>query len=82
MTIIQITLLAAFEAVGLFMIYRLWFGKPKASLVRRIVWSIFLLIPLLGPLLYGFISIDPSEHGEDVGDHSSGGGVGDTGHHV
>jgi hypothetical protein len=82
MTAIQITSLAVLEAVGLFMIGRLWFGKQKSSLVRRIIWSVLLLIPLFGPLMYGFISIDPSEHGEDVGDHSSGGGVGDTGHHL
>jgi hypothetical protein len=76
----QITLLALLEAVGVFMITRLWHRAPKASLLQRIVWSVLLLIPLLGPILYGFISLDPSVHSEDVGDHSSGGGTRDIGH--
>ena len=80
MTPSQITLLVLLEAVGVILITRLWLKATKASLVRRIVWSVLLLIPLLGPLMYEFISVDPSAHGEDVGDHSSGGGTGDTGH--
>jgi hypothetical protein len=64
----QVTSLVVLEAVGLFMIFRLWSRGSKSSLSRRIVWSTLLLIPLIGPLLYGFVSLDPSEHGEDVGD--------------
>ena len=77
----EIILLALIELLGLFMIARLWLKKSKATLVHRIVWSFILLIPLIGPIMYGFVSLDPSAHGEDPGDHSSGGGVGDTGPH-
>jgi hypothetical protein len=80
MTAGQITLLGLLEAVGVFMAIRLWFKTAKASLVRRIVWSVLLLIPLLGPIMYGFVSLDPSAHGEDVGSDSSGFGTGGTGH--
>ena len=81
MTVVQIILLSVLEALGILLIARLWFGKPKASLVRKVTCSILLLVPFFGPLAYGFISLDPSGHGEDVGDHSSGGAVGDTGEH-
>ena len=64
----QITLLLILEAVGLFMIFRLWSKGSKKFLGRRIVWSVLLLVPLVGPLMYGFVLLDPSEHGEDVGD--------------
>jgi hypothetical protein len=80
MTTGQVTLFVLLETVGVFMVIRLWFKAAKASLVRRIAWSILLLIPLLGPIMYGFISLDPSAHGEDVGSGSSGFGTGDTGH--
>ena len=76
----EIILLALIELLGLFMIARLWL-KSKTPLVKRILWSVILLIPLIGPMMYGFVSLDPSAHGEDPGDHSSGGGVGDTGPH-
>ena len=76
----QIALLAVVEAVGVFLVLRLWLKKAKASLARRIFWSALLLIPLLGPLLYGWVSLDPSAHGEDVGSHSSGGGTTGIGH--
>jgi hypothetical protein len=80
-TTAQIIILAAFETIGIFMVVRLWLKKTRKSIVHKMVWSVLLLIPLLGPLMYGFVSVDPSAHGEDVGDHSSGGGAGDTGHH-
>ncbi len=72
----QIALLAIAEALGLFLIVRLWL--KKGSLAYKIIWSLVLLVPVLGALLYVFISHDPSAHGEDVGDFSSGGGVGDS----
>lgn len=68
------------EILGLIMVIRLWFKGGKLSLFRKIFWSVFLMVPLLGPVMYIFTSLDPSDHGEDVGDHSSGGGTGDTGH--
>jgi hypothetical protein len=81
MTAAQITVLGILEAVGLFLILRLW-CKIRLPVARKIVWSLLLLIPVLGPLMYGFVSLDPEPHGEDVGDFSAGGGgVGDSGHH-
>jgi hypothetical protein len=74
-------LIGGLESIGLLMVVRLWLKKPKVRLSRKLFVSLVLLVPALGPLIYTFVSVDPAEHGEDVGDHSSGGGVGDTGHH-
>ena len=68
-------MLAVVEAVSLFAIIRLW-RKKKLSVARRIAWSFLLLIPVFGPLMYGFVSLVPAGHGEDAGDFSSGGGGG------
>jgi hypothetical protein len=81
MTTVQIVAIVAIEAVGLFMIVRLWL-KAGVSAIRKMILSALLLIPLLGPLMYVFISAGGSEHGEDPGDFSSGGGLGGTGQQV
>jgi hypothetical protein len=69
------------EFVALLTIVNLWFRKRRMRVITRLLWSVVLLVPLFGVLLYGLTRSDPEAHGEDVGDHSSGGGVGDTGHH-
>jgi hypothetical protein len=76
----QIILLALLETVGIILAVRLWLKRPKLSVARRIGFSLLVLIPVLGPLTYGFVALDPSAHGEDVGDYSSGGGAIDPGH--
>ena len=77
MTASQIAVLAVAEAFGLFIIVRLWL--KKASVSYKIVWSLLVLLPLLGPLLYAFLSLDTSPHGEEVRE-STGGGTGDISH--
>ena len=74
-------LLILAEVISVMLIYRLWTRKKRPGVVERCFLSVVLLVPLFGWLLYGFLRTSPDAHGEDVGDHSSGGGVGDTGHH-
>ena len=76
-----IVALSICEFVALLTIAHLWFRKHRMRVVTRLLWSIVLLVPLFGVLFYGLTRSDPEAHWEDVGDHSSGGGVGDTGHH-
>ena len=78
MSALDITMLAVFETVGLILIARLW-RRPSGGWFRKIFWTVILLVPLVGPLLYCFITLNPSEHGDDVGGHSSGYGTGDSG---
>jgi hypothetical protein len=76
-----IVALSICELVALLTIVNLWFRKRRMRVVTRLLWSVVLLVPLFGVLFYGLTRPDPDAHWEDVGDHSSGGGVGDTGHH-
>jgi len=51
--------LSLLELVGLLFIVRLWRSKAKSSLGYRLWWSAWLLVPLLGVLLYGLITEEP-----------------------
>ena len=63
----QIILIAILEAVGVILIVRLWVRR-RMPVLRRIVWSVILLLPLLGPLFFGFTQLNPSEHGDEPPD--------------
>ena len=54
-------LIGIFEAVALVVIVRLWI-RPRHRLAPRILWSIILLVPLFGLLMYGFIVADLEKH--------------------
>lgn len=75
MSTAQIVILGGLEAVSLFMIVRVWRRKGNASVAGRCLWSLVLVIPLLGPLCYGFIATSPEEHGESLPEYPP-----DTGH--
>src|SRR5947209_1174406 len=45
------------EVISLLVIYRLWTTKRRKGIVFRVIWSVFLLIPLLGLILYFFITV-------------------------
>ena len=70
-----------YEIIAAVLIYRLWARKSRPGIVERCLLSVVLLIPFFGWLFYGFLGSSPDKHGEDVGTHSCGDGVGDTGHH-
>jgi hypothetical protein len=46
-----------FEVVALAVIARLW-TRPRMGIFARVFWSVVLLIPLFGLLMYGFIMVD------------------------
>jgi len=66
MTTPEIIVLVVLESVGLLFIARLWLRKSRTPLWRRCLWSVVLLIPLLGVLYYGFTRPDPEAHADDV----------------
>ena len=53
--------ISGFEAAAIYVIWRLWRRQPRRSLAFRICWSLLLLFPVLGIVLYGFVSNDPSD---------------------
>jgi hypothetical protein len=62
----QIVIVAISEIAASFIICRLWSKRRPRSITFRIFWSLILLIPLLGPVLYFFITETPDEHPYDT----------------
>jgi len=54
-------IIALFELLALFCIWRLWRRHRRRSLAFRIGWSLLLLVPVLGVVFYGLATNDPSE---------------------
>lgn len=62
-TFVIIYLLGLLEVVALFVVLHLW-TKRRMRIVPRLFWSIVLLVPALGLLMYGFIQINPDRNPE------------------
>ena len=62
----SLALLALLEAIGLLCLVRLWRRRDGGSVVRRLAWSVALVVPLLGPLFYGAVRtpLPPQADGE------------------
>ena len=63
----------ASETVALCVIVHLWVRRKMRWWIK-LLWMLFLCVPFLGPLMYGFISINPDSHDDnpEVGPYSSG----------
>src|SRR5262245_16790058 len=59
----DLILLAALECFSVFFIFRLW-RKGGVSVWRRCVWSVILLVPVLGWIFYGFLANHPDNHSD------------------
>ena len=82
MSTFQIIGLVALECISLFFVVRLWRGKRKMGVWTRCFWSLVLLVPLFGRLLYGFVVTDPKEHSDVLTEHWDGyGGSPPPDHH-
>jgi len=55
-----IVIAAVCAFVSLCLIARLWVVHSKASTLRKLVWSVLLLVPLLGWIFYGAFFQPPS----------------------
>ena len=64
----ELALLVGFEAVALFFIWRVWRAADR-PLIRKVLWSAVLLIPLLGIVAYGFTHLNPTEHDYEPPEH-------------
>jgi hypothetical protein len=64
-------LLGLVEAVSLGLIAHLWLGRKRLRVMTKWLWTLVLLFPGLGPVLYGFAAFTPSAHNDpDPGDHT------------
>jgi len=59
-----IILLAIAELGSVITIAHLWSQKRKNWLMK-LGWTLFLLVPLFGPIFYCFVTINPEAHGEE-----------------
>jgi hypothetical protein len=50
---LDVLVIVAVELVGVACLVHLWRRPATRSMVRRLGWSLMLLVPLIGPLLYG-----------------------------
>lgn len=58
--------LGARPGVAFLAICRLWSKQRlRKGIAFRLLWSVLLLFPLLGPVLYFFIAVSPNEHPYD-----------------
>src|SRR6266513_932718 len=73
------------EGFSLCLIARFWLTNPKISVVRKLAWSVILLVPVVGWLFFAAFCPAPSrdEHGGHI-EHGSaawGGTFGPGDHH-
>jgi hypothetical protein len=64
--------IAASEAVALAAIVHLWLCR-KMRWWAKLLWTIFVCVPFLGPLFYGFVTINSEPHNDNAAGPYSGG---------
>lgn len=67
MTTAKMILLGGLELVSVLLVARLWMRR-KHGIATRVLWSLIILLPALGPLLYVFLSTDVDAHDYDPPD--------------
>ncbi len=50
--------------ISIFCFYNLW--RRRGPLLKKLFWSMILILPILGPLSYGALYIPPSELTADL----------------
>jgi hypothetical protein len=81
---LTVILSSLFEIVALIVIIRLWMRR-RVKIFPRVLWSVILLVPFFGLLVYFFLHEEPEGHPYRVGDSgwnvgSNGGGDSGGGH--
>jgi hypothetical protein len=66
MTKSQVITLSALECISLALIARLWRRKHKARVWQRCLYSVILLVPILGWVFYAFIAVHPEAHSDEL----------------
>jgi len=50
--------------ISLYCLYRIWRGK--STFLKKLLWTVILLCPVLGPLAYGGLFVPPTELPADL----------------
>lgn len=76
---LAIILLSLLEIFALIIIARLWM-RQRVKFLPRLIWSVVLLVPFLGLMVYVFLHEEPEAHPYRTGDSGwNVGGGGDSG---
>lgn len=67
----MIWILMVLQVISVACVTHLW-ARGRGSLVRKALWSPLVLLPVLGPLLYGSVYEPPSIAGEGMGQSPAG----------
>ena len=59
-----VVIAAASEAIALWCVVNLW--HSRVSMIRKIVWTLILLVPVVGPVFYGGMFEPPSVQPEGL----------------
>ena len=82
---LSVALLMIFEGFSLWLIARLWLTRRRLGVIRKLAWSMVLLIPVVGWLFFAAFCPAPArdEHGGHVeyGGAALGGTFGPGDHH-
>jgi uncharacterized membrane protein len=57
--------------VSILLISRLWISKKNDAISKKIVWSLFLLVPIFGWLAYGALYSNSTSNGRSPGKKKS-----------
>lgn len=71
-----VIVLALFEMAALILVARLWLCRRRMRIVPRVFWSLVLLVPVFGLMLYALIHNDPDAHPEYMEESGSADDVG------
>jgi len=61
MTTAQLLVVGGFELLAILIILRMWVRRHHRAVVR-VVWSLVLLVPVIGILAYYFLRESPAKH--------------------
>jgi len=83
MNTLAVVIVSVLEIGALAVIARLWLRPRRMSMAARIFWSILLLLPGFGLMMYGFIQNEPENHPDYIEEFGSADdpGGGDGGGH-
>jgi len=66
----EILLIILLELVSFSAIGNLWLRRKKVARLAKCLWTVVLIVPALGLLLYGFSAITQDPHGDDPPDNT------------
>lgn len=64
MDIVFLAIVGISEVISIFCLYRLWKGHDKTFV--KLLWSLVLAIPFLGPIFYGGFHNAPAPQSDDL----------------